>query len=217
MNQRKTLPVLVKARWQRRKNARRQELLAAALELFEEKGYASTRLEDVVKRAGVSKGTFYLYFVNKEELFTMVVRENLAEAIEYTRDDIPEFSGHSADLLRCFISGWWQRVSAPRVSSIARLIVAEAGSFPELAAFYNEEVLERSVKLVSNIVARGIAQGHFTSIGPASAAQALLSPILMLMICKSSLYPYNDRAFDPESFIDSFIALILSGLVPRND
>ena len=63
-------------RWERRKEARPAELLAAALELFVEKGYAGTRLDDVAQRAGVSKGTLYLYFENKEDLFKAVVRES---------------------------------------------------------------------------------------------------------------------------------------------
>src|ERR1700751_1274747 len=94
-----------KRRWERRKDARPQELLGAALDLFAERGFASTRLEDVARRAGVSKGTLYLYFANKEELFKAVVRENIVPAIGAAEDSIAEFEGHSADLLRKIVLG----------------------------------------------------------------------------------------------------------------
>ena len=96
-----------KPRWERRKDARPQELLAAALDLFVEKGYAATRLEDVARRAGVSKGTLYLYFENKEELVQAVVRDTIAPAIGVGQAIIAGFEGHSEDLLRNIMQTWW--------------------------------------------------------------------------------------------------------------
>src|SRR3954466_4267347 len=103
-------PFDYKPRWERRKDARPQELLAAALDLFVERGFASTRLEDVAKRAGVSKGTLYLYFTNKEELFKAVVRENIIPSIGEAEDAMATFEGSTADLFRYFINGWWERI-----------------------------------------------------------------------------------------------------------
>src|SRR3954462_6809689 len=103
-----------KPRWERRKDARPQELLAAALDLFVERGFASTRLEDVAKRAGVSKGTLYLYFENKEELFKAVVRENIVPAIGAAEDVIAGFEGPSDELLRCVLFGMWDRIGATK-------------------------------------------------------------------------------------------------------
>ena len=99
-----------KPRWERRKDARPQELLAAALEQFVERGYAATRLEDVAKRAGVSKGTLYLYFTNKEELFKAVVRENIVQAIGEAEQDAAVFEGHSGELLRTILMAWWDEI-----------------------------------------------------------------------------------------------------------
>jgi AcrR family transcriptional regulator len=97
-----------KPRWERRKDARPQELLAAALDLFVERGYAATRLDDVAARAGVSKGTLYLYFENKEELFKEVVRANLVSALAEAEDYASNYAGKSRDLLRGFILRWWK-------------------------------------------------------------------------------------------------------------
>src|SRR5512137_1714014 len=96
-------------RWERRKEARPAELLAAALELFVEKGYAGTRLDDVAQRAGVSKGTLYLYFENKEDLFKAVVRESVVTLISETADEIERFEGPSDALLEQVIRSWWAR------------------------------------------------------------------------------------------------------------
>ncbi len=116
-------------RWARRKEARPQELLAAALDLFVERGFAATRLDDVAARAGVSKGTLYLYFANKEELFKAVVRENMLPVLDEAADLIQQHEGDSATLFQDIMLGWWERVGNTKVSGITKLIMAESGKF----------------------------------------------------------------------------------------
>ena len=115
-------------RWERRKDARPQELLAAALDLFVERGFAATRLEDVARRAGVSKGTLYLYYANKEELFKAVVRDSIVPAIGDAEDTIAVYDGHSSELLRAILFGWWERVGGTKASGIVKLVMAEAST-----------------------------------------------------------------------------------------
>ena len=158
-------------RWTRRKHARPEEITASALELFVERGYAGTRLEDVAARAGVSKGTLYLYFENKEELLKAVVREGLASPIAEIRSRVDQFDGSTLELLRIMLFGWWERVGATRVSGIPKLIFAEAGNFPELARFYVAEVVEPGHEVIAAIVKRGIARGEFRDVDPDNAAQ----------------------------------------------
>jgi AcrR family transcriptional regulator len=102
-------------RWTRRKHARPEEITAAALESFVERGYAATRLEDVAARAGISKGTLYLYFANKEELFKAVVREALVARLVEFKSQIGKFQGSSADLLRLVFKTWWERIGSTRI------------------------------------------------------------------------------------------------------
>src|SRR5471030_2254111 len=104
------VPTETKPRWERRKDARPQELLAAALEQFVERGFAATRLEDVARRAGVSKGTLYLYFANKEELFKAVVRESIVHPISEAEAEAEVFDGSSGELLREILMSWWDQV-----------------------------------------------------------------------------------------------------------
>ncbi len=127
---------IAKPRWERRKEARPAELVSAALQLFVEKGYAGTRLDDVAGRAGVSKGTLYLYFENKEELFKAVVRENIVARISQSADEVLHFDGTSAELLRRLITTWWDEYGSSTAGGIGKLMMAESGNFPEIARFF---------------------------------------------------------------------------------
>ncbi|MDD2692944.1 MAG: helix-turn-helix domain containing protein, partial [Simplicispira sp.] len=102
------------SRRERRKEARPGELLDAALDLFVEKGYAATRVDDVAARAGVSKGTLFLYFPSKEELFKAVVRENIAGRFPEWNAEVDQFQGSTADMLRYCYTVWWERIGATR-------------------------------------------------------------------------------------------------------
>jgi len=104
----------VRAKRERRKEARPGELLAAALDLFVEKGFAATRSEEVAARAGVSKGTLFLYFPSKEELFKAVVMENLGGRFTEWNAEFEAFEGTTADMLRYCMNVWWERVARPR-------------------------------------------------------------------------------------------------------
>src|SRR4051812_42686821 len=149
------------AKRERRKEARPGELLDAALDLFVEKGFAATRAEEVAARAGVSKGTLFLYFPSKEELFKAVVRENIAGRFAEWNEEFATFDGSSAEMLRYCMKVWWQRVGATPASGITKLIISEARNFPELATFYHDEVIIPGHTLIRKILERGVASGEF--------------------------------------------------------
>ncbi len=207
-------PFEMKPRWERRKDARPQELLAAALDLFVERGFASTRLEDVARRAGVSKGTLYLYFTNKEELFKAVVRENIVPALGEAEDIISTFEGHSAELMRCVIMGWWERLGATKASGIIKLVIAEAGNFPDLAQFYHEEVIARSTAMIGSMFERAVARGEFRPMDVGVMTQVLVAPMLMLITWKHSIGPCSHGTLDPMVFLEAFLDMALHGLLP---
>jgi AcrR family transcriptional regulator len=207
-------PFDTKPRWERRKDARPQELLAAALDLFVERGFASTRLEDVAKRAGVSKGTLYLYFTNKEELFKEVVRNSIVPFIGAAEDSIAGFDGHSADLLRSVMVGWWQRLGSTKASGIIKLVMAEAGNFPDIACFYQEEVITRGTNMFASLLERAIARGEFRPMDVTIMTQVLIAPLLMLITWKHSVGPCDQSNLDPLAFLDTFLDMALHGLAP---
>jgi AcrR family transcriptional regulator len=203
-----------KPRWERRKDARPKELLASAMELFVERGFASTRLEDVARRAGVSKGTLYLYYANKEDLFKAVVRQTILPMIDDAETSVAEFDGHSAELLRHVILSWWVRIGSTKASGISKLILAEADNFPELARFYQEEVMTRRMRMISNMLERGIRRGEFRAIDVSQTAQVLIAPLLMLSTWKHTIAPCERCDLQPEAFLEAFLDITLHGLVP---
>ena len=204
-----------KPRWARRKTARPQELLAAALDLFVERGFAATRLEDVAARAGVSKGTLYLYFTNKEELFKAVVRENVVPVIGEAESVIDGYQGPSAELFREIMLGWWQRIGDTKLAGIAKLIIAESGNFPEVARFYHDEVMSRAERMITRMLLRGMARGEFRTVDAAQATHIVMAPLLMLMMWKHSFTACGPDSVSPQSYLQCVIDLLLNGLATR--
>lgn len=207
-------PIETKPRWERRKDARPQELLAAALEQFVERGYAATRLEDVARRAGVSKGTLYLYFENKEELFKAVVRDNIVSPIGAAEQAVADYQGHSAELLRLIMMTWWEQIGATQLAGITKLMMAEANNFPDLAQFYNDEVVARGNGLIAKVLQRGIERGEFLPHDPLSITPILVAPVIMLMMWSHGFLPCDMTHIEPEPYMRDFIALTLRGLQP---
>jgi AcrR family transcriptional regulator len=201
-----------KPRWERRKDARPQELLAAALDLFVERGYAGTRLDDVASLAGVSKGTLYLYFENKEELFKAVVRENIVTALSDAEDLIAGYEGHSSELLRKLMLNWWSRIGQTKPSGISKLMMAESGNFPDVARFYHEEVVSRGEALLASVVQRGMARGEFRDIDANQAKLVLIAPMLMLMLWKHSFTGCRNEPIDTPAYLDCMLDLLTRGL-----
>src|SRR5262245_61671615 len=136
----------------RLKEARPQQLLDAALELFVEKGFAATRAEEVAQRAGVSKGTLYLYYPSKEELLKAVIREHLSSRIAAGAAAADKHRGPVADLLREVFSRWWLEVFDSPTSGVFKLVITEVRNFPEIAAFYVSEVIQPAEDLIARIV-----------------------------------------------------------------
>ena len=191
----------VRAKRERRKDARPGELLAAALELFVEKGYAATRAEEVAKRAGVSKGTLFLYFSSKEELFKAVVRENIAGRFAEWTLELDTFEGSTGDLLRYCYTVWWERIGNTKTSGITKLMLSEAHHFPEITQFYQREVMRPGQMLIRRILQRGVDRGEFRPIDLRYGIYTVLAPMLFLATWKHSLGTcIGTEAIDPEQY-----------------
>lgn len=204
----------LRPRWERRKESRPTELIAAALELFVEKGFAGTRLDDVAARAGVSKGTLYLYFANKEELLRAAVQENLVPAVEQARAAAESFEGPTADLLRMLLEGWWQRIGATPACGISKLMVAESGNFPEVARLYYDEVIRPVYGLLGRLIERGAARGEFRRVDTENFVRVMTAPVVMLMLWKHSFGPCCNDPIDPHRYLDAHIDLVIQSLRP---
>ena len=207
------------ARRERRKEARPGELLDAALDLFVEKGFAATRSEEVAARAGVSKGTLFLYFPSKEELFKAVVRENISGRFAEFEQEYEKFEGSTSDMVRYAMRVWWERIGATRASGITKLMISEARNFPELAAFYQQEVIRPGTQLMRRILQRGIDRGEFRPLDLDYAVFSMVAPMIFLIMMKHSLGAYvpQDYPLDPERYVHSQVETLLHGLCVRPD
>ena len=199
-------------RWARRKEARPEEITAAALELFVEHGYAATRLEDVAARAGISKGTLYLYFANKEELFKAVVREALVARMAEFREQIAQYQGSTADLLRLLVKGWWEKIGSTRISGIPKLILSEARNFPEIAEFYVNEVVRPGRATIQAVIQRGIDRGEFRKVDVENTAHLLAAPMLLISLWRNSLECCSDEKIDPGALMQAQLDILSRGL-----
>ena len=202
---------------ERRKDARPGELLDAALTLFVEKGFAATRAEEVAKLAGVSKGTLFLYFASKEELFKAVVRKNISGRFVEWKVELESFEGSTADLLRFAMTAWWERIGSTQASGITKLMMSEARNFPELAAFYQREVVQPGQELIARVLQRGIDRGEFRSLDLKYGVYTVLAPMLFLAMWKHSMGPCCDAGAQlaPEEYIKMQVETILLGLCVR--
>lgn len=198
----------------RRKETRPQELLEAALELFVEKGFAATRAEEVARRAGVSKGTLYLYYPSKEELFKAVVRRKLTDLIAEGQDLVGSFEGSTSDLLRALMQTWWERFGATPAAGIHKVVIAEVRNFPELAQFYTDEVILPADRLFSSAVARGVARGEFRPVPEHEVAHALMAPMIFMALHRHSFgaCPVHGVELDALSVLRTQLDLVLHGL-----
>jgi len=197
---------------QRRKEARPAELTAAALELFVEKGFAGTRLDDVATRAGVSKGTLYLYFDGKEALFKAVIREGILPILDEGADMVDNFTGSSADLLRGLIIEWWKRIGSTSLGGVPKLMISEAGNFPELATYYHDTVITRGRELMRRVLQRGMSGGEFRAVDVETAIDVIFAPVLMMLIWRYSLGACGCGSHDPATYLRTHLDLALNGL-----
>jgi AcrR family transcriptional regulator len=164
--------VATEPRWRRLPEERPRQILEAALMVFAERGLAAARLEDIARHAGLSKGTIYLYFPNKEELFREVIRHSVVAFIERGEERIEQLE-EPLQALDAWMVGYWAWLRSPVFPAMHRLVNSEAHAFPDVAAFYATEVIDRSQRLVCDMLRRAMERGHLRRMDPLVAARML--------------------------------------------
>jgi AcrR family transcriptional regulator len=208
---------LTEPRWRRLPEERPRQIIEAALAIFGDRGLAAARLEDIAKRAGLSKGTIYLYFPNKEELFREVIRSTVVSRIAEREQAFLNASGSAVEVLTEYTRAYWKFIRSSEFAPIFRLVHAEIHNFPDLAAFYVEEVVARSHRLVEALVKRGIDTGEFRDIDPRVAARLLGSTFVMhgLWCTHRNVFSTVATKTDDEVF-DEVFDFFLHALRPRD-
>jgi len=199
-------------KFRRRAEARPDEVLDAALELFLEKGFSSTRVDDVAKRAGLSKGAVYLYFPSKEAIMEGLVRRAVVPIANNALGFLEGYTGDPRLVVTMVTKMLAMRMSDPKMLAIPRLIFREIASFPELGAMYRREVLDRVIPAVEGLIRRGVEQGYLRPVDPELTVRSIIGPMMLhvLMAEVFGLHPKDGLAFD--RLADNHLSILFDGL-----
>jgi len=205
----------VKVQKQRRAPAERpKEILDAALELFVERGFAGTRLDDVAERAGLSKAAIYLYFEDKMALFQGVIRQAVVSNFSMVETMLAAHRGSVAGLIPPMLQFMASRIEETPLASIAKLVIAESRAFPEIGRFYLKEVIGRGSPLFEGLIRRGIEQGDFRAVDPGLTVRSMVGPMLLAVLWKTVFEPIGAERLDVKALARHHADLMLHALKP---
>ena len=196
-----------KPRYQRRKEDRPQEITQAALLAFAEKGYAATRVEEVAKRAGVSKGLMYLYFKTKEDLFKAVVKSVVVRRIDQLIDNIQSTELSSEDFIRGPLLSFLKQVPGSPVAIVIRLLISEGPRHPDLVDHYYENVVAKGLAAITGFVEHGVERGEFRKSVVSELPQLFLAPVMLAIIWSII---FKARELDTDKLIETQIDMLLA-------
>jgi AcrR family transcriptional regulator len=171
-------------------------------------------MDDVARQAGVSKGTLYLYYASKEELFKAVVRNSLGLVIAQGSEMVDAWEGRTSELLYQLAHTWWSQVGSFEVSGLFKLVIAEVGNLPELAQFYVDEVIRPTHELLGKAVTRGVERGEFRALNVNDVVHALVAPAQFLSLYQhcTARSTYNPYPLNTDTFMTTQFELLLHGL-----
>lgn len=199
---------------QRRPDARPGEILAAALALFSEKGFSAARMEDVARRAGVSKGVIYLYFPDKVSVLKALVQQAIGGQIALAARMVEQLEGPVSPLLQELAAMFARRIATTDIPFIIKLVIAESRAHPEIGRFYLENVILQAMPLMERLIARGVASGEFRRVDPALTVKCLLGPMLLSAIWRSVFEPLGATPLDINALASQHLDIFLRGLRP---
>lgn len=194
-------------RYRRRKEDRPQEITAAAFDAFAEKGFAATRVDDVAKRAGVSKGLLYLYFKTKEELFKAVVKSVVIRRVDRLIENVETTDLSSEDFIRGPLLSFLQQVPGSPVAIVIRLLISEGPRHPDLVDYYYENVVAKGLAAISGFVERGVERGEFRQSAITDLPHLMLAPVMLSIIWGII---FSDKQLDTDKLIETQIEMILA-------
>ena len=197
-------------RFQRRKEDRPAEITKAALAAFAEKGYAATRVDEVAKRAGVSKGLLYLYFKTKEDLFKAVIRSFLSPRIDALISNIEETELSAEEFLRGPFLAFARSLPKSPAKILVRLMIAEGPKHPDLIAWYWDNVVSRALAALHSLIERGVDNGEFRESALNEFPQLLVTPVLFSVVWLNIFQPHS--SLDTDRFIEAHVEMVLDSI-----
>lgn len=200
-------------KWQRRAEDRPREICDAALEVFAEKGFAAAKLDEIARRAGVSKGTLYLYFRDKEDLFRAVVRSAIAPNIEAVTAVIGQAQVPFPDLVRMFFAAFAEREARLPIGAVAKMVIGESRNFPELARVWHDEVASKAIGALAKFVEAAQKRGEVRPGDPRLYAFSLMGPMVLGALWRATLVPAGGEPLDFEALAKQHAETALKGML----
>jgi AcrR family transcriptional regulator len=204
-------------RWQRRAEDRPREICAAALEVFAEKGFAAAKLDEIAKRAGVSKGTLYLYFEDKEQLFRAVVRDSIAPNVQAITSALAAVDLPFAQVIPALFARFADNIGKIPVGAVAKMVIGESSNFPELARVWHDEIASKAIGAVTALVAKAQARGEVRPGDPRLYAFTLMGPLIMSALWTRTLVPVGGEPIDIPALAAQHSEAVLRGLLVEPD
>lgn len=199
-------------KWRRRKEARPADIAAAALAVFAERGFAGARVEEIAARAGISKGTLYLYYHGKAELFRAVVREVVIPNVDAMRTAFLTSELPFAMVLRQLLPRFAEIVTRVPVGAVAKMVIGESRNFPELAKVWHDEVIDKAVGLIAALIERAQAKGEVRPGDPRVHAFSIMGPMLIGVLWRETFTPVGGAALDLGAIARQHVETVLDGL-----
>lgn len=204
---------MAEPRFQRRKEDRPAEITQAALAAFAEKGYAATRVDEVAKRAGISKGLLYLYFKTKEDLFKAVIRSFLSPRIDALISNIEKTELSAEEFLRGPFLAFARSLPNSPAKILIRLMIAEGPKHPDLIAWYWDNVVSRALDALRTLIKRGVANGEFHESALNEFPQLLVTPVFFSVIWMIIFQPHSN--LDTDRFIEAHVEMVLDSIMVK--
>ncbi len=196
--------------------SRRADILLAARDVFNARGYSGTRMDDIARAVGLSKAALYLQFASKEALFEALVTELIETMLPQAAP--ADFGDTPAEtILRGFIGFIAGRLTEPGMAFVPRVIIGEGALFPELARFYHDHVIARGLGLVERIIAHGVTRGEFACEDLPQASRSVIGGVLIAAIWKTTFEPVGAEPLDPAAMAQAHADTLLNGLLVRKD
>lgn len=171
-------PAATPRRRQRRKDARPSEIIEAAIEVFGERGFGKARLEDVAHKAGVAKGTVFVYFATKEDLFRAVAQTVLSAHLRRLQGTAADLDRPLAETVPALLAQAARVIGEGRLPAMMRLLIAESRTFPDLAHVWHDEVVSKVLGLVTDALERAQARGEIRPGDVQLQAISIIGPML---------------------------------------
>jgi AcrR family transcriptional regulator len=199
-------------KFRRRAEARPDEVLDAAIELFMKKGFAATRVDDIAKRAGLSKGAVYLYFPSKEAVLEGLVRRAIIPIADSALEALRSYEGDPRIVIGAVIRMLGHRFGDPRMLAVPRVVFREVLGFPHLAEMYRVEVLDKVIPVVTGLIRRGVEQGYLRQVDPELTIRSIIGPMMLHLVLAEVFDIHPDGGLHFDRLVDNHLSILFDGL-----